>query len=184
MGAIGNGLELLDADGGADPEVRALLSDSAQAARASLSFFRIAFGAAGAAGAETSTQELGAIAAAFFGAGRHTLTWPPQGDPMPRPVAKLLLLLLLAAATAAPIGGVMAVASPSARPVDLCVVVTGRRAGLSAEAHALLTGADARPPEAPRDAHLALIARLAPRLGVRVHVSQSEDKVMIEARTE
>lgn len=182
VGAVGNGLELLDPAGGADAEVCALLGDSARAASAALSFYRIAFGAVGAPGAEISTQALGAIAAAFFQSGRHTLTWPTHGDPLPRPAAKLLLLLLLAGATAAPIGGAMTVGAPSAAPVDLSVIATGRRAGLSAEARALLTGADMRLPEAPRDAHLALIARLAPRMGMRVSVSQSDERVMIEAR--
>ncbi len=182
VGAVGNGLELLDPQGGADPEVRALLGDSARAAAAALAFYRIAFGAVGAPGAQVSTQELGVVAAGYFAASRHTLTWPPHGDPLPRPTAKLLLLMLLAAATAAPIGGAMTVGAPSAAPVDLSVIATGRRAGLSAEARALLTGADMRLPEAPRDAHLALIARLAPRMGLRVSVSQSDERVMIEAR--
>lgn len=182
VGAVGNGLELLDPDGGADAEVRALLGDSAQAASAALAFFRIAFGAVGATGAEISTQELGGVVTGYFAASRYKLTWPLHGDPLPRPAAKFLLLMVLAAATAAPIGGVITVGAPRTAPPDLCVVATGRRAGLSAETLALLTGADMRLPEAPRDAHLALIARLAPRMGLRIGVSQSEEKVMIEAR--
>lgn len=182
VGAVGNGLELLDPDGGADAEVRALLGDSARAASAALAFYRIAFGAVGAPGAEVSTQELGDLARGYFAAGRHTLAWPAHGDPLPRPAAKVLLLMLLAAATATPIGGALTVGAPRAAPLDLCVIATGRRAGLSAETHALLTGADRRLPEAPRDAHLALIARMAPRMGLRIGVSQSAETVTIEAR--
>lgn len=182
VGAVGNGLELLDPDGGADAEVRALLCDSARAASAALAYYRIAFGAVGAPGAEISTQELGDVATGHFAAGRHTLVWPPHGDTLPRPAAKLLLLMALAAATAAPIGGAITVGAPRAAPLDLCVVASGRRAGLSAQSHALLTGADTRLPDAPRDAHLALIARLAPRLGLRIGVSQSGETVTIEAR--
>lgn len=182
VGAVGNGVELLEPNGVVDREVHGLLNESARSARAALAFFRIAFGAVGAPGAMVSTQELGGIADAYFAGGRHTLVWPVAGDALPRPVGKFLLLMLLAAATAAPIGGSLTVAQPIGQPMDLSVTATGRRAGLSPEAVALMTGLDSRTPPAPRDAPLALMARLATQHGVRISVAQGTEATMIEAR--
>lgn len=182
VGAVGNGLELLEAEGGVDPEVRRLLNDSARSAQASLAFFRIAFGAVGAPGAVVSTQELGRVAHAYFASGRHTLAWPASGDALPRPVAKILLLMLMAAATAAPIGGSLSVAQPVARPMDLSVAAAGPRAGLSPEAVALMTGADASAPMAPRDAPLSLLARLTMQSGAQVTISQGTESTLIDVR--
>lgn len=181
VGAISNGLELLDPASPADSEVRALLMDSARSATAALNFYRIAFGVAGEGAASRSAQELGAIATTYFGAGRRTLHWPLHGDPLSRPAAQLLLLMTLAGATATPIGGALRVAAPVAAPLALRVSASGPRVGLSPEALALLGGAAPLSGAAPRDAHLPLAARAARRLGVALRVSVDDDVVVIAA---
>ncbi len=182
VGAIGNGLELLDAPSAAEAEVRTLLVESARSAQAALGFFRLAFGSSSASASTHAAQELGELAAAYFAGGRRRLDWPLVGDPLPRPASQLLLLLLLAGATATPIGGVMQVASPLASPLSLRVVASGRRAGLSNEAAGLLQGALPVGAASPRDAHLPLAARVALRLGAQLSIEAGEESVTIMAQ--
>src|ERR1700755_2421458 len=65
VGAINNGLELLD-EGGADGDAMKLIRQSARNASARLQFARIAFGAAGSAGMQIDTGDAEAVAIAFL----------------------------------------------------------------------------------------------------------------------
>ena len=65
VGAINNGLELLD-EGGADEDAMNLIRTSARNASARLQFARIAFGAAGSAGMVIDTGDAEAVATAFL----------------------------------------------------------------------------------------------------------------------
>ena len=65
VGAINNGLELLD-EGGADEDAMNLIRTSARNASARLQFARIAFGAAGSAGMLIDTGDAEAVAIAFL----------------------------------------------------------------------------------------------------------------------
>ena len=65
VGAINNGLELLD-EGGADEDAMNLIRTSARNASARLQFARIAFGAAGSAGMLIDTGDAEAVATAFL----------------------------------------------------------------------------------------------------------------------
>ncbi|MGP3482550.1 hypothetical protein ACTVFS_22595, partial [Escherichia coli] len=86
IGAIGNGLELLQLAGqGTSPEL-ALVSDSLATALAKLRFFRIAFGPADPQ-ARISPDEAAQIYGAMF-QGRFTVAWGVPGD-LPRPMARL-----------------------------------------------------------------------------------------------
>ena len=63
VGAINNGLELLD-EGGADEDAMRLIRQSARNASARLQYMRIAFGAAGSAGMQIDTGILPFLAGA------------------------------------------------------------------------------------------------------------------------
>ena len=65
VGAINNGLELLD-EGSADEDAMKLIRASARNASARLQFARIAFGAAGSAGMLIDTGDAEAVAIAFL----------------------------------------------------------------------------------------------------------------------
>ena len=65
VGAINNGLELLD-EGGADEDAMKLIRQSARNASARLQFARIAFGAAGSAGMMIDTGDAESVAIAFL----------------------------------------------------------------------------------------------------------------------
>ena len=73
VGAINNGLELLD-DGGADGAALRLVRDSARKASARLKFARLAFGAAGSIGMVMDTGEAEAVAAAIPKGGKISVS--------------------------------------------------------------------------------------------------------------
>ncbi|GAA6198786.1 histidine phosphotransferase family protein [Aquicoccus sp. SU-CL01552] len=103
IGAIVNGLELMDMAGGNSPgPERELIADSADSASARLRFFRIAFGAAGSqvigrSDIETLLGQIGRDS-------RMQVAWKPAGD-QPRSAVKLAFLALLCCEAALPRGG-------------------------------------------------------------------------------
>ncbi|OQM74484.1 histidine phosphotransferase ChpT [Manganibacter manganicus] len=108
VGAINNGLELLD-EGGADEEAMALVRQSARNASARLQFARIAFGAAGSAGMLIDTGDAEAVATGFLKNEKPELTWAGGRALLPKNKVKLLLNLILTANAAIPRGGKIAV---------------------------------------------------------------------------
>ncbi len=104
VGALNNGLELLD-EGGADEDAMNLIRASARTASARLQFARIAFGAAGSAGMQIDTGDAEAVATAFFRNEKPNLEWAGGRALLPKNKVKLLLNLLLIASGAIPRGG-------------------------------------------------------------------------------
>jgi histidine phosphotransferase ChpT len=104
VGAINNGLELLD-EGGADEDAMQLIRTSARNASARLQFARIAFGAAGSAGMVIDTGDAEAVATAFLRNEKPELTWSGRRALLPKNKVKLLLNLILVALAAIPRGG-------------------------------------------------------------------------------
>ncbi len=108
VGAINNGLELLD-EGGADEDAMRLIRASARNASARLQFARIAFGAAGSAGMQIDTGDAESVATAFFSNEKPELEWRGGRALLPKNKVKLLLNLLLVANAAIPRGGKLTV---------------------------------------------------------------------------
>lgn len=104
VGAINNGLELLD-EGGADEDAMALIRASARNASARLQFARIAFGAAGSAGMQIDTGDAEAVAKAFIANEKPELEWIGARALLPKNKVKLLLNLILVANSTIPRGG-------------------------------------------------------------------------------
>jgi histidine phosphotransferase ChpT len=107
LGAIGNGLELLElsgafADISRSPEMQ-LIADSVEAAGARLRWFRVAFGQA-APDQRLSLVELAALMADVEKGGRVKLRLEAEGD-LPRSEARMILLGLMCLETALPRGG-------------------------------------------------------------------------------
>ena len=96
VGAINNGLELLD-EGGADEDAMKLIRASARNASARLQFARIAFGAAGSAGMQIDTGDAEAVATAYVRNEKPELEWSGPRALLPKNKVKLLLNLLLVA---------------------------------------------------------------------------------------
>ena len=115
VGAINNGLELLD-EGGADEDAMKLIRTSARNASARLQFARIAFGAAGSAGMLIDTGDAEAVATAFLQNEKPELVWNGRRALMPKNKVKLLLNLVLVANAAIPRGGKIVVTLDDPRP--------------------------------------------------------------------
>ena len=112
VGAIANGLELID-DPEMDEETKetalAMVRSSARTASAKLKFCRIAFGAAGSAGAMIDMGEAGEIAKAFVGEEKMKLEWLAPRENRPKQQVKLALNMMLMAMASIPRGGVVTV---------------------------------------------------------------------------
>jgi histidine phosphotransferase ChpT len=112
VGAIANGLELID-DPEMDEETKetalSMVRSSAKTASAKLKFCRIAFGAAGSAGALIDMGEAGEIAKAFVGEEKVKLDWQAPRENRPKQQVKLVLNMLLMAMAGIPRGGVVTV---------------------------------------------------------------------------
>ncbi|KQZ49635.1 histidine phosphotransferase [Rhizobium sp. Root149] len=107
VGAINNGLELLD-EGGTDADALDLIRTSALNASVRLKFARLAFGASGSVGASIDTGEAEKAAKDFAAAEKKTeVTWSGPRAIIPKNRVKLLLNLFLVAYSAIPRGGSM-----------------------------------------------------------------------------
>jgi histidine phosphotransferase ChpT len=137
VGAIANGLELYD-DPEMDEETKATALDmvrsSAKTAGAKLKFCRIAFGAAGSAGA---LSEAGEVAKAFVGDEKVKLDWQAPRENRPKQQVKLLLNMLLLALSGIPRGGTVTV-SVNGDAFD--VKAAGERAKISEPLSEVLAG--------------------------------------------
>lgn len=107
VGAIYNGLEILDEDDDADAQSYALevIRNVTKQASARLQFARFAFGASGSAGAQIDLAMAQQISEGFVGDGKHKLTWVGQPGHMEKNKVKLLLNLIAISISALPRGG-------------------------------------------------------------------------------
>jgi histidine phosphotransferase ChpT len=107
VGAIYNGLEILDEDDDAQAKTYALdvIRNVTEQASARLQFARFAFGAAGSAGAQIDLVTAEQISRGLLGKGKHKLSWRGIPGQMAKDKVKLLLNLIAAAITALPRGG-------------------------------------------------------------------------------
>ncbi|WP_028747646.1 histidine phosphotransferase ChpT [Rhizobium mesoamericanum] len=109
VGAINNGLELLD-EGGADADAMDLIRTSALNASVRLKFARLAFGASGSVGASIDTGEAERAAKDFAAAEKKTeVVWSGPRAIIAKNRVKLLLNLFLVAYSSIPRGGVIEV---------------------------------------------------------------------------
>jgi histidine phosphotransferase ChpT len=113
VGAIVNGLEVLDDNPKPDDREFALdlIRKSAKIASARLQFCRLAFGAAGSAGAQIDLGDAQNMAKGHFEDGKITLAWNLPRLLLPKNRVKLLLNLLVIAQQTIPRGGVLMVDS-------------------------------------------------------------------------
>lgn len=107
VGAVVNGLEVLEDERDATMRADALklVASSAEMAAARLQFARIAYGAAGSAGAELDLSEVGRIVKGLLKGGKVEIDWQAANLNWPKDWAKLLMNAVLLAADALPRGG-------------------------------------------------------------------------------
>lgn len=155
VGAIINGLEVLDEDNGEDMHDFAfdLIRRSANQASAKLQFARLAFGAAGSTGAEIDLGDAEKVASGYMEGEKPEFSWQAPRVLMAKNRVKLLLNLILLAVAAVPRGGrvgvvvdedaehprfVLRSAGPNARiPPVFEKLVPGDIAGVAIDAQAV-----------------------------------------------
>jgi histidine phosphotransferase ChpT len=185
VGAIVNGLEVLEEEKDADMRghALALIKSSAAEASARLQFCRLAFGAAGSKGAAIDTGDAEHVTRQLLADERTKLEWSVPRVLMPKNRVKLLLNLCLIADAAIPRGGVISVSSTGDdEELAFTIEAKGTNARVAAAIPDLLAGA---PEEGAIDArsvqayYAGLIARAS---GLAVEISSSPDLVVIVAR--
>src|SRR6267154_642456 len=111
-GAIVNGLEVLEEEG-SDEETKTfaldLIKRSAKTASGRLQFCRLAFGAAGSAGAQIDLGDAESMVRGFLDEDKTKLTWHLPRLLLPKNRVKLLLNMLSIASQTIPRGGMLTV---------------------------------------------------------------------------
>jgi histidine phosphotransferase ChpT len=143
VGAIVNGLEVLEE--GKDEETRTfaldLIKKSATNASARLQFCRIAFGAAGSAGAQIDLGDAETIARGLLEDGKTKLAWNLPRELLAKNRVKLLLNMLLIAGQTIPRGGQLTVDPIGAGgAMGFKVSAVGTNAKVPATVESLLAG--------------------------------------------
>lgn len=180
VGAVNNGLELLDE--GATEDAMMLIRTSARKASARLQFARIAFGAAGSAGMLIDTGDAEAVAGAYLRDEKPELTWQGRRALLPKNKVKLLLNLILIAHAAIPKGGRITVTLDD---VDTDPRFTLSAAGPAARVPPKFLELHAgQKPEEPIDAHSVqpyytlLLAREA---GMAIQIRANPEEIVLIA---
>ncbi len=186
VGAIVNGLEMLDSE--TDEDIRAVAMDlikkSAASASARLQFCRLAFGAAGSLTAAIDTGDAENVARGLIGNDRTVLRWNGPRSLLPKNSVKLLLNMCLIAASSIPRGGEVAVElEVEGQAVNLKVVATGNNARLPNAAAVFLTGGslDTVDGHSIQPYYTALLAK---DRGMFIVVSTSAESVTLTATPE
>ncbi len=185
VGAIINGLEVLEDE--KEGEMREIALDlikkSAASASARLQFCRLAYGAAGSAGASIDTGDAENVTRGLIGNERTKLAWNAARQYAPKNKVKLVLNLCLIALAVIPRGGIIKVdLTGEGEALEAKVEANGANARLAHGIAALIAG---EPEGGAVDAHsiqayyTGLVARSC---GLDVSVTAEAESVVLEAR--
>jgi histidine phosphotransferase ChpT len=183
VGAVVNGMEVLEETTDESTKVFALdlIKKSANTASARLQFCRLAFGAAGSAGAEIDLGDAESVARGFIEDDKVTLAWQLTRAYVPKNQVKLLLNMLVLAAAIIPRGGTITVEPAGEGVVGFRITAAGANPRVSQAVPGLVAGN----PEEPVNAHgiqpfyTGLLARTC---GWTVTIDQQQpDRVILAA---
>lgn len=185
IGAINNGLELLEEESDDDTRYYALelIHNSAKAAWAQLDFHRLAFGASSSLGAMVPLSHVEQVARRYIENGKRHLHWQAESTEVEKEQAKLLLALLAVALTALPAGGDFYVGfSPTktarkSSQFKLVILCRGRSARIPERVAGILSGKDHN----AIDGHHVLpyyVARLASEASLKLSASKEGEDVL------
>jgi histidine phosphotransferase ChpT len=185
VGAIVNGLEVLEEE--KDAEMRghalALIKTSAAKASARLQFCRLAFGAAGSKGASIDTGDAEHVTQQLLVDERARLQWSVPRVLMSKNKVKVLLNLCLVAAAAIPRGGDICVsATGEGDDVAFRIEARGGSARIAANLPALLAGEVEDGGLDARSIQVYYTGLVARACGLDISISADADMVTIEAK--
>ncbi len=184
VGAIYNGIEILDEDDDAESNSYALdvIRNVTQQASARLQFARFAFGASGSAGAQIDLSMAQQISEGFVGDGKHKLIWVGQSGHMEKNQVKLLLNLIASSISALPRGGEIksTIVGDLASP-EFEIICRGKGARAPQHLTEFVSGQNLPPLDA-----LSIQAyytwRLANTAGMRLEILKNGDDIVLTAR--
>jgi histidine phosphotransferase ChpT len=182
LGAVVNGLEVLEDERDAamrDDAIR-LVATSANQALARIQFMRIAFGAAGSAGAELDLGEVGRLVQGLLEGGRVKLEWNVPGAYWAKDWAKLLMNTSLLGADCLPRGGLVKVEAEAGAP-RFRVHASGTVARMSEEVERMLKSGESSAPLDARGIQPYLTHRLSRTVHGVLSVKTGEGFVEITA---
>lgn len=183
VGAIVNGLEVLEEDKDEATKVFALdlIKKSARTASARLQFCRLAFGAAGSAGAQIDLGDAEKAARGLIEDEKTRLAWTLPRVLMAKNRVKLLMNMLLIAGQAIPRGGQLAVdAIGEGDSMGFRITATGLNARVTQAVPALLAGGGGMTIDAHaiQPFYTGLLARSC---GLNVTLAAEGDAVVVTA---
>ncbi len=182
MSAISNGLELFmdEKDEAVKKEAIDLVRKSAASASAKLQFCRLAFGAAGSAGAQIDLGDAESVAKGILQDDKASIEWGLPRALLPKNRVKLLLNLILVALSTIPRGGKVKV-EPVGEGEGMGFRLTSAGPGAKIPAHttALLEGAaDGLDAHRIQPYYTGMLARSA---GLQLSLAPGSDSVVITA---
>lgn len=191
IGAINNGLELLEEEVDEDTRYYALelIHNSARAAWAQLDFHRLAFGASSSLGADVALQHVEEVARRYVENGKRRLHWQAEGSEIKKPYGRLLLALLALSLPSLPGGGDIYVGvsglpkdgRPSTAELGFIVLCRGRSARVPERVEEILAGRNLE----GIDSRFVLpyyVARLAHDVGMTAGARKDGEDVLFTAR--
>ncbi len=184
VGAINNGIELVDEFGGdMQEDALGLMRSSAREAANQLQYFRAAFGAArGSSGEPISLQENRGRAIGLFTGKKIALDWPEEATgALPGQGAKLVLNLILVAAETLAGSGTIAVEIGSG---DVRVIGAGEKAALGDDLKSALDGTSAIEDLTPRTAQAYYAGLLAASDGTNITTASEAGRVTLSCAIE
>jgi histidine phosphotransferase ChpT len=184
VGAISNGLELLEEESDEDTRAYALelIQYSASVARARLEYARLAFGASSALGSDVDLGHAGNVARAFVEEGKHKLHWKAFPGGLEKTKVRLLLTLIAIAMTSIPAGGDMKVTiSGDAEAPNIEIRCSGRGARIP-EGFAKMLSGKAEDID-PRSIIGYYAARLADSCSMPLTVRKEGTNIVFSAKT-
>jgi histidine phosphotransferase ChpT len=182
LGAVVNGLEVLEdeRDAAMREDAIRLVSTSANQALARIQFMRIAFGAAGSAGAELDLGEVGRLVQGLLEGGKVKLEWNVPQAYWAKDWAKLLMNAALLGVDCLPRGGVVKVDAEAGAP-KFRVHASGQVARIAEDVERTLKGAEPATQLDARGIQPYLTQRLAKTVRGTIGVKAGEGFVEITA---
>lgn len=183
VGAVMNGLEVLEDERDATMRADALklVTTSAEQAAARLQFARIAFGAAGSAGAELDLNEVGRMTLGLLKGGKVEVDWQAASINWPKDWAKLLMNAALLAADSLPRGGKVRVeTSGDAAAPSFTIRATGQGARVLEEVEKAARGEPNGPVDG-RSIQPYLMHKLARSLNAGLTLTSRENEIELAA---
>lgn len=174
IGAIANGLELLEMTGSAQGPEWELIRDSVAQANARIRLFRIAFGAA-AEGQMLNGGELGSALTGCYSAGRIALRQDLPRD-LARAEGKLIALAVLCLETALPVGGTISI---EADGPAFALTATGKRLNCEADHWQVMSGPSGRGEVGAAEIQFVLIGETAARTGRTLQTELGSEAISI-----